>query len=181
MDYSHANLCCVLKVDTRCAACKGHTIEVLSSIEGVYDVTIDAERKTVQIMGQVNPNYCVKALSRCGVHAELIWANLSHPKMLLHNNNNNNYYYYYGGEPAASRSSLPPEGMWHHHHHHDQAYDINNNGYNMSSSSISVVPAPPDQYYDPYLQQYYDRNIDYYPYVDHNNNNKYSTNFCSIM
>ncbi|KAL6551430.1 hypothetical protein OROGR_007584 [Orobanche gracilis] len=164
MDYSHANLCCVLKVDTRCAACKGHMIEVLSSIEGVYDVTIDAERKTVQIVGQVDPNYCVKALSRCGVHAELIWANMNN-----NNNNNNNRmmtssysYCCYGGEPIANRS-FPPEGMWH------QAYNINN-GYMSSSSSNSVVPYVA-------ADQYCDRNIDYnyYPHVDH------TTNFCSIM
>ncbi|GER25988.1 heavy metal transport/detoxification superfamily protein [Striga asiatica] len=109
MDYSPANLCCVLKVDAHCGACKGHMIEILSCIEGVYDVTMDAESKTVKIMGQVNPNYCLKALTRCGIHAELVWANLSHPKMQRDYNRNYNYG---TAEGYGYRRSLP-EGMWH--------------------------------------------------------------------
>ncbi|PIN09100.1 Copper chaperone [Handroanthus impetiginosus] len=116
MDYQYANLCCVLKVHPRCDACKRHTMEVLSSLDGVYDVTIDAETKTAKIAGQVDPNYCIKALSRCGVHAELLWANLSHPRM---NRSSYDYYDYDYTEPYGHRRRRSlPEGMWHEGHHH---------------------------------------------------------------
>ncbi|GER29548.1 heavy metal transport/detoxification superfamily protein [Striga asiatica] len=123
MDYSPANLCCVLKFDAQCGACKGHMFEILRCIEGVYDVAMDAQSKTVKIMGQVNPNYCLKALTRCGMHAELVWANLSHPKMQKdssyhYRDYNRNYsdgrimYNYRTAEPYGYRRSLP-QGMWH--------------------------------------------------------------------
>ncbi|XP_042058150.1 heavy metal-associated isoprenylated plant protein 32-like [Salvia splendens] len=78
---NYATLRCVLKVHSRCDACKRHTVEILTSITGTYDITMDAERSEAMIVGQVDPNYCIRAISRCNGHAELVWANLKHPKM----------------------------------------------------------------------------------------------------
>ncbi|KAI3474966.1 hypothetical protein Pfo_030277 [Paulownia fortunei] len=132
-------------------------MEVLSSLDGIYDVTIDAETKTAKIAGQVDPNYCIKALARCGVHAELIWANLSHPKM--HRGSYDYDYvshiYNYNGEPYGymchgypMRNAPPPE------------YSYNTNYYYDGARHVPSYPPP----------------IQYYPYVDEE-----SMNFCSIM
>ncbi|XP_057792691.1 uncharacterized protein LOC131009400 [Salvia miltiorrhiza] len=80
MENGYATLRCVLKVHLRCDACKRHTMEILGSIVGTYDITMDAERRTAMIVGQVEPNYCIRAITRCDGHAELVWANLSHPR-----------------------------------------------------------------------------------------------------
>ncbi|KAG6395588.1 hypothetical protein SASPL_141711 [Salvia splendens] len=41
---------------------------------------MDAEKGQATIVGQVDPNYCLKAITRSNGHAELVWANLSHPR-----------------------------------------------------------------------------------------------------
>ncbi|KAL0344094.1 UNVERIFIED_CONTAM: Glyceraldehyde-3-phosphate dehydrogenase, cytosolic [Sesamum angustifolium] len=163
LSFIDTRKCCVLKVHSRCDACKRHTMEVLSSLDGVYDVTIDAEAKTAKIAGQVDPNYCIKALARCGVHAELIWANLSHPRMM----NRGHYDYDYGSNNYnyGPRRSLP-EGMWHEMHHSYPRrnalpeYSYNTNYY--YDGARHVPPYPP--------------RLDYNPYVDEE-----YMNFCSIM
>ncbi|KAL2240607.1 UNVERIFIED_CONTAM: Glyceraldehyde-3-phosphate dehydrogenase, cytosolic [Sesamum indicum] len=159
----HMAKCCVLKVHSRCEACKRHTMEVLSSLDGVYDVTIDAEAKTAKIAGQVDPNYCIKALARCGVHAELIWANLSHPRMI----NRGPYDYDYGSNNYnyGQRRSLP-EGMWHEMHHRYPGrnalpeYSYHTNYYYDGARHVPSYPP----------------HLDYNPYVDEE-----YMNFCSIM
>ncbi|KAG8384931.1 hypothetical protein BUALT_Bualt04G0169400 [Buddleja alternifolia] len=161
MDYQYANLSCILKVHTRCDACKRQTMEVLSSLDGVYDIIIDAEAKTAQITGQVDPNYCIKALARCGVHAELVWANLSHPRMSRGSYGYEPYY----GEPYGHRRSLP-EGMWHETYN---PYPVRNllpeYSYNTNYHHDGARHVP-----------MYRSRIDYNPYVDEE-----SMNFCSIM
>nr|GMC71450.1 heavy metal-associated isoprenylated plant protein 32-like [Ipomoea batatas] len=47
---------CVLKVDVQCDECKMKLMEVLSSISGVYSVTIDAEQGIAKVAGEVEPN-----------------------------------------------------------------------------------------------------------------------------
>ncbi|CAN4102626.1 unnamed protein product [Withania somnifera] len=78
-----AQLGCVLKVDVCCDACKMKMVDVLSSICGVYSVTIDAEEEIAKISGEVDPNLLLRALSRSGLgnHAELQWASLKHPSL----------------------------------------------------------------------------------------------------
>ncbi|CAN4103928.1 unnamed protein product [Withania somnifera] len=58
-------------------------VDVLSSICGVYSVTIDAEEGLAKISGEVDPNLLLRALSRSGLgnHAELQWASLKHPSL----------------------------------------------------------------------------------------------------
>ncbi|CAA0824547.1 Heavy metal transport/detoxification superfamily protein [Striga hermonthica] len=157
--------CCVLKVDAQCGACKGHMFEILRCIEGVYDVTMDAESKTVKIMGQVNPNYCMKALARCGMHAELVWANLSHPKMQRdYRDYNRNYssdgriMYDYGTAQPYGNRRLLPEGMWHETPDGYPPVMMGNNVYSTNT------------YYD---ESRRNPLIDYY--------NQDSMNFCSIL
>ncbi|KAL2500147.1 heavy metal-associated isoprenylated plant protein 32 [Abeliophyllum distichum] len=122
----YANLCCILKVNIRCDACKRKTLEVLNSICGVYSVTISAEEGTAKISGEVDPNLCLSALARTGQHAELVWAKLNHPRLDrggyyndhdYHNGlHKSNYGYGYPrhgliSEPYWHRSGLPG-GMW---------------------------------------------------------------------
>ncbi|KAL7140725.1 hypothetical protein ABFS83_08G007300 [Erythranthe nasuta] len=186
MDYRHANLCCVLKVHSGCDACKRQTMEVLSSIDGVYDVTIDAETKTAKITGEVDPNYCIKALARCGVHAELVWANLSHPKMNNRGPYDHDYgsyaYNYYGEKlPYGNQRSLP-EGMW----HETPGYvppimrnglpEYSYNGPPMRNRLPEYSRSNNYYYYDEAARHYPPR-IDYNnPYVDQD-----SMNLCTIM
>lgn len=136
-------------------------------MQGVYDVTIDAETKTAKIIGQVDPNYCIKALARCGVHAELIWANLSHPKIRrgsYHYDYGSSYYNYHG-EPYSHPRSLP-EGMWHEMHHQYPMrnalpeYSYNTNYYYDESRHVPSYPP----------------RIEYNPYFGEE-----SMSFCSIM
>ncbi|KAK3013180.1 hypothetical protein RJ639_007899, partial [Escallonia herrerae] len=54
-------------------------MEVLSAINGVYSVTIDAQEGTARIAGEVDPNILLGALARSGRHAELVRVNLKHP------------------------------------------------------------------------------------------------------
>ncbi|XP_042020589.1 uncharacterized protein LOC121768230 [Salvia splendens] len=77
---NYATLRCVLKVHPRCDSCKRHTMDIIGSITGTYDITMDAEKSQATIVGQVDPNFCLKAITRCNGHAEIVWANLSHPR-----------------------------------------------------------------------------------------------------
>ncbi|KAK4355175.1 hypothetical protein RND71_024146 [Anisodus tanguticus] len=81
--YKFGSLGCILKVDVHCDACKMKMVDVLSSICGVYSVTIDSEDGTAKISGEVDPNLLLRALSRSGLgnHAEVQWVRLKHPML----------------------------------------------------------------------------------------------------
>ncbi|CAA3005482.1 Copper chaperone [Olea europaea subsp. europaea] len=129
----YANLCCILKVNTRCDACKRKTLEVLNSICGVYSVTISTEEGTARIIGEVDPNLCLAALARTGQHAELVYTKLDHPRLGRGGGYYNNQDYYssphkynhgygysrYGAlsEPYWNQSALPG-GMSHNSYQH---------------------------------------------------------------
>ncbi|XP_031106119.1 heavy metal-associated isoprenylated plant protein 32-like [Ipomoea triloba] len=70
---------CILKVDVQCDSCKLNVLEVLSSINGVYSVSIDAEEGVARVSGEVDPNRLLTALARSGRHAEVKTVNLRHP------------------------------------------------------------------------------------------------------
>ncbi|KAK3010044.1 hypothetical protein RJ639_012813 [Escallonia herrerae] len=72
---------CVLKVNVHCDACKMEMVEVLSAINGVYSLTIDAQEGTARIAGEVDRNILLGALARSGRHAELVRVNLKHPAL----------------------------------------------------------------------------------------------------
>lgn len=123
---------------------------------------MDAEKGTTTIVGQVEPNYCIKAISRCEGHAQLIWANLSHPKMSGGSYSQYGYgssssYYDRLGDSYGPRRSLP-EGMWHEGPTPEYSYNSNNFGYDEAR----------------YGSQYQPR-IDYTPYVES------TSNLCNIM
>lgn len=42
---------------------------------------IDANKGEVRVSGQVDPNVLLKAISRTGKHAKLVWAKLNHPRV----------------------------------------------------------------------------------------------------
>ncbi|KAH6774362.1 hypothetical protein C2S52_002681 [Perilla frutescens var. hirtella] len=127
---------------------------------------MDAERNTAKISGLVDPNYCLRAIARCDGHAQLLWANLSHPKMRGGGSYGHYdygalsppYYDTYGESYGPRRTSLP-EGMWH--------------DYPTRSAF------PPQYSYNNYLGYQYDHppRIDYTPpYHSHD-----SMSLCTIM
>lgn len=136
-------------------------------------MTIDAETKTAKIMGEVNPTRCIKALARCGQHAELVWAKVNHPRLNkmggpyeCYNNCYDDYNDHYGYQPYynSHRRSLP-EGMW---HEGSLRYPVR-----------KVMPLP-EYSYDT-NNYYYDHGryrqpMEYNPYLDHE-----SMNYCNIM
>lgn len=105
---------------------------------------MDAEKGTTTIVGQVEPNYCIKAISRCEGHAQLIWANLSH--------GSSSSYYDRLGDSYGPQRSLP-EGMWHEAPTLKYSYNSNNFGYDEAR----------------YGSQYHPR-IDYTPYMESTSN-----------
>ncbi|XP_040990462.1 heavy metal-associated isoprenylated plant protein 32 [Juglans microcarpa x Juglans regia] len=64
---------CVLKVNSQCETCKRKVMEVLQSLRGAYNITIDADQGTVKVTGRVNPNVLLRVLERYGKHAEVKW------------------------------------------------------------------------------------------------------------
>lgn len=138
-------------------------------------MTIDAETKTAKIVGQVNPTYCLKALARCGVHAELVWANLSHPRMTRgpFDHDYSTYAYNHTGEPYSRRSL--PEGMWHESRPMRNALpEYSHTGYPTMRNDL---PEYSYNYDEARRAPYYTPSLDYNPlYGDHE-----SMNFCSIM
>ncbi|XP_075488294.1 uncharacterized protein LOC142527393 [Primulina tabacum] len=97
----YAEASCVLKVNVHCQACKMKMLEVLGSICGVFDVTIDSQEGLAKVYGVVNPNMLVRALTRTGYHAELKWVKLGHPD-LNRRSYSHDYYdhgYYNTGYP----------------------------------------------------------------------------------
>ncbi|CAH9113631.1 unnamed protein product [Cuscuta epithymum] len=75
----YADVNCILRVNTNCGACKCKMVEVISSISGVYSISIDGDENLLKICGEVDPNRLLSALSREGEHAEIVKAHLKHP------------------------------------------------------------------------------------------------------
>ncbi|KAJ6726279.1 HEAVY METAL-ASSOCIATED ISOPRENYLATED PLANT PROTEIN 37 [Salix purpurea] len=74
---------CVLKVNIHCDGCKQKVKKILQRIEGVYQVSIDAEQQKVTVLGTVDSATLIKKLARAGKHAE-VWFQKSNQKQ---NNN----------------------------------------------------------------------------------------------
>ncbi|CAH9057111.1 unnamed protein product [Cuscuta europaea] len=68
-------------------------MEVLSSISGVYSVNIDAEQGLATVVGEVEPNALLRALSKSGEHAELVRVTLKDPRMNRYSNYEASYAY----------------------------------------------------------------------------------------
>ncbi|KAL1568555.1 heavy metal-associated isoprenylated plant protein 37-like [Salvia divinorum] len=62
---------CFLRVNIHCDGCKHKVKKILQRIEGVYEVSIDAEQQKVSISGSVDSSTLIKKLIRGGKHAEL--------------------------------------------------------------------------------------------------------------
>ncbi|KAG6399010.1 hypothetical protein SASPL_140483 [Salvia splendens] len=62
---------CCLRVNIHCDGCKHKVKKILQRIEGVYEVSIDAEQQKVSISGSVDSSTLVKKLIKGGKHAEL--------------------------------------------------------------------------------------------------------------
>lgn len=75
---------------------------------------MDSERRTTTIVGQVDPNFCMRAIARCNGHAEVAWANISHPNMTR----GTSYGYdddYYGGSSyylGETRRGIPQHSYY---------------------------------------------------------------------
>ncbi|XVF43655.1 hypothetical protein PTKIN_Ptkin02bG0058100 [Pterospermum kingtungense] len=67
---------CVLKVNIHCDGCKQKVKKLLQKIEGVFQVTIDAEQQKVTVSGSVDSATLIKKLVRAGKHAE-VWSQKS--------------------------------------------------------------------------------------------------------
>ncbi|XP_071735598.1 heavy metal-associated isoprenylated plant protein 37-like [Rutidosis leptorrhynchoides] len=67
---------CTLRVNLHCDGCKHKVKKILQRIEGVYQVSIDAEQQKVTVSGSVASATLIKKLVKAGKHAE-IWSNKS--------------------------------------------------------------------------------------------------------
>ncbi|KAI3796111.1 hypothetical protein L1987_38775 [Smallanthus sonchifolius] len=65
---------CTLRVNLHCDGCKHKVKKILQKIEGVYQVSIDAEQQKVTVSGSVDSAILLKKLVKAGKHAE-IWSN----------------------------------------------------------------------------------------------------------
>ncbi|XP_027349558.1 heavy metal-associated isoprenylated plant protein 34-like [Abrus precatorius] len=63
---------CILKVNIHCDGCEQKVKKLLHKIDGVYSVSVDADKGKVVVVGDVDPAKLVKKLKRAGKHAE-IW------------------------------------------------------------------------------------------------------------
>nr|GMC68901.1 heavy metal-associated isoprenylated plant protein 32-like [Ipomoea batatas]GMC75064.1 heavy metal-associated isoprenylated plant protein 32-like [Ipomoea batatas] len=124
---------CVLIVDVQCDECKMKLMEVLSSILGVYSVTIDAEQGIAKVAGEVEPNALLRALSRSGKHAELVYASSSPPYIQRGYGNGYNAI-----EDSCARE-LPEHSL----------------GYDYTDNNYSGGYLPPAQYL-PLVEEYND-------------------------
>ncbi|XP_074369231.1 heavy metal-associated isoprenylated plant protein 36-like [Apium graveolens] len=109
----YANMGCVLKISPNCEACKMKVMEVVGSICGLYNISIDAHRGIADISGQVDPNMLLYALAKAGQHAELLRVKLQHPSISYNNNS------YYGLGMADMYGMASPYGS-----HYHQPYPI---------------------------------------------------------
>ncbi|KAL6187636.1 hypothetical protein ACLB2K_039034 [Fragaria x ananassa] len=62
---------CYLKVNIHCDGCKQKVKKLLQRIEGVYEVSIDADQQKVTVSGVIDSANLIKKLVRAGKHAEL--------------------------------------------------------------------------------------------------------------
>ncbi|GMJ13313.1 HEAVY METAL ASSOCIATED PROTEIN 5 [Hibiscus trionum] len=67
---------CVLKVNIHCEGCKQKVKKLLQRIEGVYQVSIDAEQQKVTVLGSVDSATLIKKLVRADKYAE-VWSQKS--------------------------------------------------------------------------------------------------------
>ncbi|CAI9758427.1 unnamed protein product [Fraxinus pennsylvanica] len=67
----------VLKVHVHCHGCVQKVKKILRRIEGVYEVTIDAEEHKVTVSGNVDSATLIKKLAKTGKHAKLWQSNPS--------------------------------------------------------------------------------------------------------
>lgn len=139
---------CILKVDVQCDSCKLNVLEVLSSISGVYSVSIDAEEGIARVSGEVDPNRLLTALARSGRHAEVKTVNLRHPLLnsaygCAYGYNNDRYIGYSCGandDPYmyAGRRGLPEYSMgggYEAHHHGSVSYPIRGYGWHAAAAN----------------------------------------------
>ncbi|XP_074308338.1 uncharacterized protein LOC141643195 [Silene latifolia] len=61
----------VLKVNVNCEGCRRKVKKILTKIEGVFSVNIDAEQQRVIVKGVVDPSTLIKKLLKSGKQAEL--------------------------------------------------------------------------------------------------------------
>ncbi|XP_004151526.2 heavy metal-associated isoprenylated plant protein 34 [Cucumis sativus] len=71
MDYSVAEMSCVLNASVQCEACKAKIQEILQNIYGIYTITMDSDDGSVRICGRVNPRTFLKVIEKSGKHAEV--------------------------------------------------------------------------------------------------------------
>lgn len=80
---------CILRVNLHCEGCKHKVKKILQRIEGVYQVSIDAEQQKVTISGSVDSATLIKKLVKAGKHAE-IWSNNNQSQSQSQNQNQQN-------------------------------------------------------------------------------------------
>ncbi|KAK8627572.1 hypothetical protein V6N13_135181 [Hibiscus sabdariffa] len=78
---------CVLKVNIHCDGCKQKVKKFLHRIEGVYQVSIDAEQQKVTVSGSVDSATLIKKLVRAGKYAE-VWSQKSNQNQNQKQKNN---------------------------------------------------------------------------------------------
>ncbi|XP_027151584.1 heavy metal-associated isoprenylated plant protein 37 [Coffea eugenioides] len=79
---------CALRVNIHCDGCKQKVKKLLQRIEGVYQVSIDAEQQKVTVSGGVDSATLIKKLVRAGKHAEL-WSQTTNQNQKQQNANCN--------------------------------------------------------------------------------------------
>lgn len=123
----------------------------------MYSVTISAEEGIANIIGEVDPNLCLLALSRTGQHAELVWAKLDHPrpnKRSYYNDSDNCSYKSSHGyeypryssltEPYGHRTALPG-GIWPNSYQHSPLrralpeYSSYNSNYYYDATPMAAI------------------------------------------
>ncbi|CAL0307355.1 unnamed protein product [Lupinus luteus] len=71
MEYSTAEMTCILKVNAQCEECRVKVMNVLRNIHGVYNITIDGDQGTVKVSGKVNPSTLLGVLEKYGRHGQI--------------------------------------------------------------------------------------------------------------
>ncbi|KAG0476819.1 hypothetical protein HPP92_013660 [Vanilla planifolia] len=64
---------CVLKVNIHCDGCKLKVKKLLQKVDGVFHISIDAEKGIATVSGDADPVSLVKKLHKAGKHAELLF------------------------------------------------------------------------------------------------------------
>lgn len=111
MDYSVAEMSCVLNASVQCEACKAKVQEILQNIYGIYTITMDSEDGSVRICGRVNPRTFLKVIEKSGKHAEV-------KSIRFDGEAGDRRYYPYGDDPTNQLSyphsyqSFPEQSHW---------------------------------------------------------------------